>query len=43
VKVLKRPKIDAVKLNEMYTHEKRGTTGVTKVEEDEAAENLLNK
>jgi len=27
----------------MYTHEKRGATGVSKVEEDESATNLLAK
>jgi len=40
VKVLKRPKVDAVKLNEMYSHEKRHT-GAIKADEDESAANTL--
>lgn len=44
VKVLKRPKIDIVKLNEMYSHEKKAVAGgAGKVDEDEGAENLLKK
>jgi len=42
VKILKRPKIDAVKLNEMYSHEKRTQYG-NKGDEDEQAENRLTK
>jgi len=43
VKVLKRPKIDALKINEMYTHDKRSATIGGKEGEDEAAENVLSK
>jgi len=43
VKIIKRPKIDAVKLNEMYTHEKKAQYGGNKDDEDEGAQNLLKK
>jgi small subunit ribosomal protein S3Ae len=43
VKVLKRPKIDAIKMNEMYQHDKRPTQIGGKEGEDEAAENVLSK
>jgi small subunit ribosomal protein S3Ae len=44
VKVLKRPKIDAVKLNEMYSHEKQvnyNKGGAN--DEDDSAQNTLSK
>jgi len=42
VKVLKRPKIDAVKLQEMYSHEKQArTAGTAKVDEEDDAANTL--
>lgn len=44
VKVLKRPKIDAIKLNEMYSHEtKRGGVGASKIDEEDEAANTLKK
>jgi small subunit ribosomal protein S3Ae len=44
VKVLKRPKIDVVKMNEMYSHEKKVTAAHTGAkEEDEAVQNLVDK
>lgn len=46
VKVLKRPKIDAVKLKEMYQHDKKGVEsgkGRTAGDEDESAQNELTK
>jgi len=43
VKVLKRPKIDVVKMNEMYSHEKQVQYKGNKNDEDESAENLLTK
>jgi len=43
VKVIKRPKIDAIKINEMYTHEKQAKSIGGKEGEDEGAENTLVK
>lgn len=43
VKTLRRPKIDAVKLNEMYSHPKGQGRKEAAVKEDKEAANLLTK